>query len=337
LEEEEPRSQLPFILTAFGLLVTLGILFFIMWNSLGGGNDDPELVLIPPVAGLEQDAAITLLEGEGLEVRVVFENSDEVEQNVVIRTEPPAGEEVAVGTEVELFVSSGSQRIAVPPVVGLPLEAARQAIEAVNLSVGEVEERADPDFAEGIVIESDPVAGVEIGSANPVNLVVSSGPEEVEVPNLVEMTERDAILALTALDLVPTVDDEFSDDVPEDVVIRQDPEAGATAIVGDTVLIVVSMGPEPVQVPDLSDMTEGQAEDALSAVNLVLRVANSTQPVADESQDGRVVGQVPDPGTTVDQGDTVTVTLGEYTPPPTTTTTTTTTLPPSTTTTTEAP
>jgi beta-lactam-binding protein with PASTA domain len=84
-------------------------------------------------------------------------------------------------------------------------------------------------------------------------------------------------------------------------------------------------------------MTEGQAEDALSAVNLVLRVANSTQPVADESQDGRVVGQVPDPGTTVDQGDTVTVTLGEYTPPPTTTTTTTTTLPPSTTTTTEAP
>jgi len=43
-----------------------------------------------------------------------------------------------------------------------------------------------------------------------------------------------------------------------------------------------------------------------------------------------VVSQVPSPGTTVDQGDTVTVTLGEYTPPPTTTTT----APPPTTTTT---
>jgi beta-lactam-binding protein with PASTA domain len=43
--------------------------------------------------------------------------------------------------------------------------------------------------------------------------------------------------------------------------------------------------------------------------------------VADPAQDGRVVSQVPDPGTTADQGDTVTVTLGEYTPPPTTTTT----------------
>jgi beta-lactam-binding protein with PASTA domain/predicted Ser/Thr protein kinase len=325
LEEEEPRSQLPFILTAFGLLVTLGILFFIMWNSLGGG-DEPELVVIPSVAGLEREAAVTLLEAEGFEVNVEFENSDEVEQEIVIRTEPPAGEEMEVGSEIDLFVSSGSQRIGVPPVVGLPLEAAQQAIEAVGLSVGEIEERPDPDFTEGIVIESDPVAGVEIGSANPVNLVVSSGPEEVEVPDVVEMTEREAILALTALDLVPTVDDEFSDDVPEDVVIRQDPAAGSTAIVGDTVLIVVSMGPEPVQVPDLSDMTEDEAADALSEVNLVLRVANSTQPVADESQDGRVVGQVPDPGTTVDQGETVTVTLGEYTPPPTTTTTTT--LPP---------
>jgi beta-lactam-binding protein with PASTA domain len=334
LEEEEPRSQLPFILTAFGLLVTLGILFFIMWNSLGGG-DEPELVVIPSVAGLEREAAVTLLEAEGFEVNVEFENSDEVEQEIVIRTEPPAGEEMEVGSEIDLFVSSGSQRIGVPPVVGLPLEAAQQAIEAVGLSVGEIEERPDPDFTEGIVIESDPVAGVEIGSANPVNLVVSSGPEEVEVPDVVEMTEREAILALTALDLVPTVDDEFSDDVPEDVVIRQDPAAGSTAIVGDTVLIVVSMGPEPVQVPDLSDMTEDEAADALSEVNLVLRVANSTQPVADESQDGRVVGQVPDPGTTVDQGETVTVTLGEYTPPPTTTTTTT--LPPSTTTTTTAP
>jgi beta-lactam-binding protein with PASTA domain/predicted Ser/Thr protein kinase len=334
LEEEEPRSQLPFILTAFGLLVTLGILFFIMWNSLGGG-DEPELVVIPSVAGLEREAAVTLLEAEGFEVNVEFENSDEVEQEIVIRTEPPAGEEMEVGSEIDLFVSSGSQRIGVPPVVGLPLEAAQQAIEAVGLSVGEIEERPDPDFTEGIVIESDPVAGVEIGSANPVNLVVSSGPEEVEVPDVVEMTEREAILALTALDLVPTVDDEFCDDVPEDVVIRQDPAAGSTAIVGDTVLIVVSMGPEPVQVPDLSDMTEDEAADALSEVNLVLRVANSTQPVADESQDGRVVGQVPDPGTTVDQGETVTVTLGEYTPPPTTTTTTT--LPPSTTTTTTAP
>jgi serine/threonine-protein kinase len=138
------------------------------------------------------------------------------------------------------------------------------------------------------------------------------------------MSERDAIAELTELGLKFTVNDEFDDDVPEGDVIRTDPVAGTEVLSGATILLVVSQGPSPVEVPDLSGMTESQAAAALDAVNLVLRVANSRQPVADPAQDGVVVGQVPAPGTTADQGDTVTVTLGEFIPPPTTTTTSTT-------------
>jgi len=321
--EEEPKSQLPFILTAFALLVTLGILFFVMFN-LGQGEAEAELVEIPNVAGMQLEEAQDRLEAEGFDVNLQFENSEEAEQGEAIRTDPPAGEMVEEGSEVDLFVSVGSERIPVPAVVGLTEEAARQEIMDAGLTVGDVEERPDPDFDEGIVIESNPAAGVEIGSSIPVDLVVSSGPEVVTVPELTELSERDAITELTNLGLMFTVNEEYSNDVPEGVVIRQDPVAGTEAIAGDTVLLVVSLGPEPVQVPDLSNMTEQEATEALEARNLVINVSNSTQPVADQAQDGRVVGQVPAPGTTVDQGDTVTVTLGEYTPPPTTTTTTTT-------------
>jgi len=319
--EEEPKSQLPFILTAFALLVTLGILFFVMFN-LGQGEAEAELVEIPNVAGMQLEEAQDRLEAEGFDVNLQFENSEEAEQGEAIRTDPPAGEMVEEGSEVDLFVSVGSERIPVPAVVGLTEEAARQEIMDAGLTVGDVEERPDPDFDEGIVIESNPAAGVEIGSSIPVDLVVSSGPEVVTVPELTELSERDAITELTSLGLMFTVNEEYSNDVPEGVVIRQDPAAGTEAIAGDTVLLVVSLGPEPVQVPDLSNMTEQEATDALEARNLVINVSNSTQPVADQAQNGRVVGQVPSPGTTVDQGDTVTVTLGEYTPPPTTTTTT---------------
>jgi len=319
--EEEPKSQLPFILTAFALLVTLGILFFVMFN-LGQGEAEAELVEIPNVAGMQLEEAQDRLEAEGFGVNLQFENSEEAEQGEAIRTDPPAGEMAEEGSEVDLFVSVGSERIPVPAVVGLTEEAARQEIMDAGLTVGEVEERPDPDFDEGIVIQSNPAAGVEIGSSIPVDLVVSSGPEVVTVPELTELSERDAITELTNLGLMFTVNEEYSNDVPEGVVIRQDPAAGTEAIAGDTVLLVVSLGPEPVQVPDLSNMTEQEATEALEARNLVINVSNSTQPVADQAQDGRVVGQVPSPGTTVDQGDTVTVTLGEYTPPPTTTTTT---------------
>jgi eukaryotic-like serine/threonine-protein kinase len=331
LEEEEPKSQLPFILTAFGLLLTLGVLFFVMWRALGGPGD-PEMVEIPNVAGLEEQAAINRLEGDGLLVNREFENSDTVEVGIALRTDPPAGEMVEVGSTVDLFISAGAERIAVPPVVGLTLDDARQAIEDAGLQVGDVSQRPDRDLDEGIVIESNPVAGVEIGAAIPVHLVVSSGPEEVTVPDVTNMTEREAITELTRLGLLFDVNEEFSDEVARGIVIRQDPAPGAEAIVGDTVVIVVSLGPEPVQVPDLSNMTEAEARQALERVNLVLNVSNSRQPVADQSQHGRVVSQTPSAGTTIDQGDTVTVTLGEYTPPPTTTTLppTTTTVPPTT-------
>jgi serine/threonine-protein kinase len=228
-----------------------------------------------------------------------------------------------VGSEIDVYVSVGTERIAVPVVVGLTLEAARAAIEDAGLVVGDVEEMPDPERPAGIVIESDPAAGVEIGPSIPVNLVVSSGPEEVLVPLVTNLSERDAISALTAAGLLFTVNEEYHQTVPEDFVIRQDPVAGAQAFLGDTVLLVVSLGREPVEVPDLSGMTPQEAANALTAVNLVLNVSNTTQPVTDQGQDGRVVSQIPSPGTTADQGDTVTVVLGEFTPPPTTTTTTT--------------
>lgn len=325
--EDEPRSQLPFILTAFALVVTLGVLIFIILNIGGGGEG--ELVEIRNVEGLQLDVARDSLEADGFVVVVEAEVSDEVEAGNVIRTDPPAGTEAEFGSEVTLFVSVGTEEIPVPAVIGLTLDDARQAIIDAGLRVGRITEMPDADFDEGTVIESSPVAGVEIGPAIPVDLIVSSGPEIFELPDVTEMTERDAIAILTDLGLRFTVNDEFDTDVPEGEVIRTDPEPGVEVMSGDTILLVVSLGPEPVAVPDLQGMTEAEARSALGAVNLNLRVATGTQPVADPAQDGLVVDQVPDPGVTVDQGSTITVTLGKYTPPPTTTTvpTTTTTVP----------
>ncbi len=320
--EDEPRSQLPFILTAFALLATLGILFFVMFN-LGDADAEGEMIEIPNVEGLELDEARDRLEADGFIVNVQFENSEEFEEGTAIRTDPPFGEMVEEGSEIDLYVSVGSERIPVPAVVGLTEEAARAAIEAEGLSVGEVTESPDPEFAEGVVIESNPAAGVEIGPSIPVDLVVSSGPEIVIVPDVTEMTEREAITELTGLGLLFTVNEEYDNEVPEGTVIRQDPASGTEALLGDTVLLVVSLGPAPVTVPDLTNMTEAEAAETLDGLNLRINVSTSTQPVADPDQDGLVVDQVPEPGTEADQGDTVTVTLGEYTPPPTTTTTTT--------------
>lgn len=319
--EEQPSSQLPFILTAAGLLIALGILFFFLFRLISGPDDAETMVEVPNVVGQTQQDALARLQLDGFLVKVTPEASDEVEPGIVIRTNPPGGSEAPQGSEVEVFVSTGAEEFPVPPLVGQTLEQAEQLIIDAQLTVGRVTERPDGEVAEGTVLEQDPGPGVEVGAGTPVNLVVSSGPETHELPNLVGQTERDAISQLNELDLLFTVNDEYSDDVGEGLVIRTDPEAGTEVQSGDTVLLVVSQGPAPVEVPDLIGMTPGQAENALDDVGLEINVSNSTQPVVDPGQDGVVVDQFPEEGVTLFPGDVVTVTLGKYTPPPTTSTT----------------
>ncbi len=329
--EEEPQSQLPFILTAFALLITLGVLFFVMWNLGRGDGTEGELIEVRDVTGLTLEAARMQLEADGFRVNEQFTQDDEVEIGNVIRTDPAAGTEAEFGSTVDVYVSVGSERFPVPAVVGMGEDAARRAIEDAGLTVGEVGREPDSDFEEGIVIAQSPVSGVEISADIPVDLVVSLGPEIVVMPDVTEMTERDATAALTELGLQVTVNDEYDDEVPVGVVIRTDPEPGEERESGDTVLLVVSLGSTPVEVPSLIGLTEAEATAIADDAGLVLRVSASTQPVADPIQNGFIVDQVPAPGVTASRGDTVTVTLGEYTAPPTTTTTPppdTTTLPP---------
>jgi serine/threonine-protein kinase len=323
--EEEPSSQMPFIITAFGLLIALGILIFVLFRLAGGGNTEGELIEVPNVAGMTQEEARARLEADEFTVIFAPEPSAEVEVNLATRSIPAAGEEAEVGSEVEVFISTGIEEFPVPPLVGQTQEAAEQIIEQNEFILGEVTEEPNADFAEGTVIRQDPGAGVLAGKGAAINLVISSGPEVHILPVLEGETERDAVTALQRLGLLSTVQDEFSSTVDEGLVIRTDPEAGEEVRSGDTILLVVSQGPEPVEVPDLLGLTPGQAETRLEDRGLQINVSNSTQPVVDASQDGRVVDQFPDDGVEVFPGDVVTVTLGEFTPPPTTTTTTSTT------------
>jgi len=318
--EEEPSSQMPFIITAFALLIALAILLFVLFRLAGGGNAEAELIEIPNIFEMTQEQARARLEADGFVVKFTPESSEEVAVNLAIRSNPAAGTEAEEGSEVEVFISTGIEEFAVPPLVGQTLQAAEEIIEQNRFVLGDVTEEPNATFAEGTVIRQTPGAGVLAGVGAEIDLVISSGPETHILPVLAGETERDAVTALQRLGLLSTIQDEFSNDVAEGLVIRTDPEAGEEVRSGDTILLVVSQGPEPVDVPNLLGLTPSEAEARLAELGLGINVSNSTQPVVDASQDGLVVDQFPEEGVTVFPGDVVTVTLGEFTPPPTTTT-----------------
>lgn len=130
--------------------------------------------------------------------------------------------------------------VPVPSVVGLPEAEASAQLQAAGFTVT-VQTAPDPNVAEGLVASQNPASGeAEQGSA--VTIVVSTGPGETDVPNVVGLSEADARTRLEDAGFVVTTQSAADDAIAEGDVISQDP-SGGTAPPGSTVTIVVSTGP----------------------------------------------------------------------------------------------
>jgi serine/threonine-protein kinase len=98
--------------------------------------------------------------------------------------------------------------------------------------------------------------------------------------------------------------------IDEGIVMETDPGAGTIVERGGPVTIVVSSGPEPVTVPVVAGLTEGSARNTLIDAGLTVAPTQYQTVEAGSPDDGRVVGQTPQPGEQVEPGTTVTITVG---------------------------
>ncbi|WP_433700475.1 Stk1 family PASTA domain-containing Ser/Thr kinase [Nocardiopsis sp. CA-288880] len=92
-------------------------------------------ISVPAVVGQEQGAARTALEELGLTVRVVEEESEDVDEGLVIRQSPDNGASVGANGEVTLTVSTGPPGVTIPDVVGMPVRDAEEELEDAGFDV----------------------------------------------------------------------------------------------------------------------------------------------------------------------------------------------------------
>ena len=201
----------------------------------------------------------------------------------------------------------------VPDCGGMTQAAAETAILGAGLVVGDVAQAYSSTVAAGLVASQDPAAGQRVDPGSSVDLVVSKGPEpqSVDIPDVVGMTQTNAENAITWVGLtVGSVTQAYSDTVSAGMVISQDPAAGTEVDPASAVGIEVSMGPEPVSVPNLVGMTQSAAEEALT--NLGLEAGDIAQENDNTAAAGTVIAQDPAAGSSVSPGTEVdmTVSLG---------------------------
>ena len=126
------------------------------------------------------------------------------------------------------------------------------------------------------------------------------GGEPVEVPDVIGMTEEDAIDALEGVGLEVEPTEDFNRRVPEGEVFKQDPAAGSDAMTGDTVTITVSSGVQQTTVPDLVGMSLEDATAALQEARL--KLGGVTTGTAEDAEPDEVLEQFPAAGREVDRG-----------------------------------
>jgi serine/threonine-protein kinase len=215
------------------------------------------------------------------------------------------------------FGSGPGAQIAVVDVANRSIDDATSVLTAQGAVVSATTEQDyDPVIEQGAVIGTSPDEGSRIQKGEEVTLIVSMGPEQLEVPGFVGASEEDATRAITEDGFTISPDPiirEFSSDVPPGVVIAALGEAGQALAAGETysemrpVRLVVSVGP----LPDVAGMSVDEATAALTEVGLT--ASEGQTQFNDSISEGDVVAI--DTSTNTDgivrQGDTVLLTLSD--------------------------
>lgn len=188
--------------------------------------------------GLSQEEAEEKLEEAGFDTHAERVNSDQIEAGLVIRSEPGGGTTATRGSTVVLTVSKGQKLAKVPVLVGTQRSVAVQQIRGRGLIPGvEEEESAKPA---GEVIRQSPSAGSELPRGASVSIVVSKGEKKTKVPNVIGKERREAVEALRAAGLVPTVEEEETEVVQQvGRVTDQFPTPGSEVEPGSEATVVV--------------------------------------------------------------------------------------------------
>jgi serine/threonine-protein kinase len=234
----------------FYLLLGLGAAFLVflvlcdkLLMPLAVRHDDDRLV--PSVAGLSVDSGGAVLQSVGLGVAVVGEEFSSAHPAGAITSQlPPSGMRVREGRLIKVSISTGSQRLTVPNVVGMNRREAELLLLDYGLYVGEIIEVDTLGVEKGKVLATFPLPKAGVAPQSRVTLTVAAGGDEPDftvVPNVVGRNIEEAERRIAALGLqVGKIEAEEDELVLPGTVLKQEPAAGASVKKGEKVKLWIA-------------------------------------------------------------------------------------------------
>ena len=293
------------------VLLFVGILLFRMI----GGNSSNSLT-VPDITNRTLAEASQVLLDMGLTPIPDAVAKDGVGDDVVYAQSPPPNVGAREGDVVTITYNPARALVVVPAIQGLLITDATAQLAPLGLQLTISGKLNDPTIPINQIISQDPPANTEARSGSAVSVVVSGGAGDLVVPNIEGQVASAAqqLLTTAPYNFVVTVIQEPSTTVEKGRAVRTDPVIGSPIGNAATITLVISSGSTKVVVPDVETMTEAEAQAALNSVGLVweMRYVNV---LSGDPNEGRVISQTQQPGSSVAPGSKVTLVVGRVTTP----------------------
>ncbi|MGW4208180.1 Stk1 family PASTA domain-containing Ser/Thr kinase [Lentzea sp. NPDC004789] len=328
-EEEERRARrkkaIMITLVVILCVAVLGLAAWITNNIMNTSSQGSEKVPVPSIVGRSPLEARELLTKAGLvpqQQDVACEpgpngatapcTSDQI--NKVIRTDPPDGSQVQKGSQVTIFVGQPAGEATVPDLKGkTPQEA--QAIVDKDPSGFKLAQSADAievddSKLQGKVATQNPESGLKLKKGGTITIQLGKAPDKQNVPDVVGQDVDDAKQTLQGSGFKVDVQ-QVDSNKTAGVVISQTP-TGNSKVTKDTIVTLKVSKGNQIEMPDLTGMTQKDAEQKLKSLgwNGVFNVDKKT--VTDPQQRDMVLSQQPTKGTMITKGTSVAVTVGQF-------------------------
>ncbi|RBP95194.1 serine/threonine-protein kinase [Cytobacillus firmus] len=287
-KEKKKKKKWPIILVSvFLFLAVLGILAITVLPDL----IEPKDVQVPDVSGKEVEDAVAELIAAGFTVRDTKPISDpDVEEGLVVKTDPKAGRTVKEGTSIDIYESTGKEKFELADYQGRQYDDVVRLLESKNFkNIEKTEENNESEPAGTILDQNFSEGDLVVPEDTELIFTVSKGPAPIALKDLRGYNEKGLQEYEESSGLkVEYGEEEFHEEVPEGLVIKQDPAPGTNLARGQKVTVVLSKGKKELlpktENIEISVPYEPAAEGEPNEVQIIIKDMNNpgSEPVHTE-------------------------------------------------------
>ncbi|TCJ06030.1 Stk1 family PASTA domain-containing Ser/Thr kinase [Cytobacillus praedii] len=246
-EQKKRKKWTTILVSTFFALIILGIfVVFVLPDLLA-----PDEISVPELTGEKADDAVKQLEEAGFSIGETIQiNDDELDEGLIIKTDPKAGTVLKEGAMVDLYESLGKEKFELDNYTGQSYDDVVRLLEKSNFKSENIEKKEvnDEGKAAGTILEQSKQEGeLVVPEDTELIFTVSKGPTPITLKDLRDYNKKGLQEYEESTGVVIEFGiEEYSDTVSEGLVIWQKPNAGAQVTKGSKVKVAISKGKKEI-------------------------------------------------------------------------------------------